>query len=262
MGIEKVASKSARIPRLWIDSPIAFEESPSIELPKRAAHHLLKVLRANEGSAIELFNGDGNNYRAILTKDGKKTNAVIQSVSANLCESALSTVLVQSISRGDRMDTSVQKCVELGITRIQPVYTKHSIPVLKGDRATRKQEHWQAIAISAAEQSGRSVVPEVLPACTLSQWLLEYWPILDVKGAQGWVLDPQSDLRLNANQLQQAKNQAILIGPETGLETSEIAAAVQAGFCAIRFGSRILRTETAGPAALTVIQALAGDLLA
>jgi len=262
MGIDKKSQKSARIPRLWLDSNIALEESSSVELPKRATHHLLKVLRATEGSTVELFNGDGNNYRAILANDGKKMQAVIQSIDVNRNESTLNTTLVQSISRGDRMDTSVQKCTELGVTRIQPVYTTHSIPLLKGDRAARKQDHWQAIAISAAEQSGRSVVPELLPACTLSQWLLEHWPNMHEQGAQGWVLDPKSEVSLSTNQLSSDKKQVILIGPETGLDPDEIMAAIQAGFTAIRFGNRILRTETAGPATLSVLQALAGDLLA
>jgi len=260
MSIEKKSSKRARIPRLWIDSPTELLENTSITLPKRAAHHLATVLRADDGSTIELFNGDGNNYRAAIEKHGKNVTAVIQSVSENLSESPLKSLLVQSISRGDRMDTSVQKCVELGVTQIQPVYTNHSIPALKGDRAQRKLEHWQSIAISAAEQSGRSVVPDVFQPCSLNQWLEKQWQALAAQGVQGWVLDPLAHQHLTENVVQTGKNQVILIGPETGLDPHEISNATQAGLSAIRFGKRILRTETAGPAVLTVLQTLAGDL--
>ncbi len=253
--------KSARIPRVWIEIELTTEQTP-IELPKRTAHHLLTVLRTDEGSQIELFNGDGNNYRAVLERQGKKLLASVQSISPNNTESSLQCTLVQSISRGDRMDTSVQKCVELGVTHIQPVYSKHSIPVLKGSRAERKHEHWQAIAISAAEQSGRSVVPDVFMPQPLNQWLKETWQQAMQTGAQGWVLDPLSEQSLNSHKIQRTQKQMILIGPETGLEPNEIEAATRSGFTSVRFGVRILRTETAGPAVLTALQTLAGDLLA
>lgn len=252
--------KSARIPRVWLDGGVAPKEQASIELPKRTAHHLLTVLRADEGSQIELFNGDGKNYHAVLERQGKKVLATVQSVSLNKTESPLQSMLIQSISRGDRMDTSVQKCVELGVTQIQPVYTRHSIPALKGLRAERKQAHWQAIAISAAEQSGRSMVPSISTPQNLTQWLKDFWPL--EANAQGWVLDPTSTQSLNANDIQSEQKQMFLIGPETGLEPDEIALAIDAGFSPIRFGARILRTETAGPAVLTALQTLAGDLLA
>ena len=172
---EKSNTKTARTPRLYIDASILKPDITFIELPKRAAHHLLTVLRTSDGSTVEFFNGDGKNYLGELEKNGKKLNAKIQAVATNPSESSLNSLLLQSISRGDRMDTSIKKCVELGINHIQPVYTTHSIPVLKGDRANNKQEHWQAIAISAAEQSGRSVVPEVLPAVNLQDWLQGPW---------------------------------------------------------------------------------------
>lgn len=256
--------KAARTPRVWFDGAIDAATCTEIELPKKTAHHLTTVLRADDGHTLELFNGDGNNYIATLKRAGKKVIAKIQSSAPNLNESPLSTLLVQSVSRGDRMDTTVQKCVELGISDIQPVYTRHSIPALKGDRANRKLEHWQAIAVSAAEQSGRSVVPKITPALPLAQWLQTHWPKEKDNLATGWVLDPESIQPLSmaaGNNSCVPNRHALLIGPESGLEPTEIDAAVNSGFNAVRFGRRILRTETAGPAVLCTIQALAGDLL-
>ena len=257
--------KIARTPRVWFNGPIDLQEPHNtIELPKQTAHHLTTVLRANDGHRLELFNGDGRNYSALLKRSGKKVFAHIQSVTVGSNESPLTTLLVQSVSRGDRMDTSVQKCVELGITQIQPIYTQHSIPVLKADRATRKLEHWKAIAISAAEQSGRSVVPQIHPPLPLVQWLESQWLMEKSNGMVGWVLDPSAEQTLNAASVQQTTEpagHAILIGPESGLESTEVNSAVASGFNATRFRGRILRTETAGPAVLCSIQALAGDLL-
>jgi len=255
----------ARTPRVWFNGPInQAEPNHTVELTQKTAHHLTTVLRADDGHTLELFNGDGNNYSALLKRVGKKVFAQIQSATPNLNESPLTTLLVQSVSRGDRMDTSVQKCVELGVTHIQPIYSHHSIPALKGDRAARKLEHWRAIATSAAEQSGRSVVPQVAEAMPLNQWLQTGWLEQKNNGMTGWVLDPTASQSLTVTRLHQATSptqHALLIGPETGLESTEVSAAIDAGFRATRFGGRILRTETAGPAVLCTIQALAGDLL-
>jgi len=237
--------KAARVPRVWVPETIAVDNDASstsnrLELPKRVAHHLLTVLRASDGDAIELFNGDGNN------------------------ESPLRTTLVQCISRGDRMDTSVQKSVELGVNEIQPLYSNFSVPVLKNDRALKKLEHWQAIAISAAEQCGRSHIPTVCVPQPLNKWLMASWPDCRASGTIGWVLDPTAQLNLAEScatlEAQAPTHHLILIGPETGLSNDEINTAVTAGFKAIRFGRRILRTETAGPAVLTALQTLYGDL--
>jgi len=163
------------------------------------------------------------------------------------------------------MDTSIQKSVELGVDEIQPVYSTHSIPALKGDRATRKLQHWQAIATSAVEQSGRSVIPTLQPAQPLSQWLTTTWPELKALGALGRILDPTATQRLIEEDRTDRSNinrYVILIGPETGFTSEEVEAVTREGFVAVRFGPRILRTETAGPAVLATLQALSGDLLA
>ncbi len=259
--MEHVGSDGAR--RVgWSTSSDSF--SP-IELPKHTTHHLLNVLRTNDNDAIELFNGDGNNYSATLQRQGKKAFAIVQSVRTNTSESTLKTVLVQSISRGEKMDASVRQSVELGVNAVQPVYTRHSIPELKGERGWRKLEHWQSIAVSAAEQSGRSCVPDIHPAMPLAHWLDTHWETLQQAGYSGWILDPTSDQNLTcANVCESAVSRfhAPIIGPETGLDPDEIAQAVAAGFMPVRFGPRILRTETAGPALLSALQAVAGDLLA
>ncbi len=264
------ANKTARHPRVWIEASVQpGDTGKTIELPKRSAHHLLKVLRAKSGDCIEAFNGDGHNYHATLSVQGKSLLATIQAVTENHSESSIQTLLVQSIARGDRTETSFQKSVELGVNAIQPIYTQHSIPPLKADRAARKAEHWQAIAISAAEQSGRSTVPYVHAASTLNTWLQETWPELRDNGYTGWVLAPSATRSFprpgpngHAGLNDPAAQHAVLIGPETGLTMDEIQSAVDAGLQAVRFGPRILRTETAGPAVLSTLQALYGDLLA
>jgi len=215
----------------------------AIELPKQSAHHLLNVLRV-----------------------GKRVFATIETKNPNPSESPLRATLVQSISRGDRMDRCVQKSVELGVHSIQPVYTHHAIPKLSQERAMRKLSHWQAIVVSAAEQSGRSHLPDVFAPQSLVEWLQTSWQEAKRGGAIGWVLAPSASIALGSAPVTKADAEKqphyILIGPETGLEPSEISAAVDAGFHAIRFGPRILRTETAGPAVLSALQTLFGDLLA
>ena len=137
-----------------------------------AANHAGKVLRMQAGEALELFNGDGNNYAAVIIEVGKKQLVVdIQSSSANPVESPLKLHLGQGISRGDRMDFAIQKAVELGVSEITPLFTERCGVKLDADRLEKKREQWQKIVISACEQSGRSVVPPVHQPVTLEKWL-------------------------------------------------------------------------------------------
>lgn len=206
------------------------------------------------GDHAVLFNGDGNDYLCELTFMNKsEVGAKVKSVSANTCESPLSITLIQAISSGDRMDFTIQKAVELGVTAIQPISSQRSVVKLSGERAEKRREHWQNVVISACEQCGRAVVPQVKPAISLTQWLgqsetAELRIILS-PGA------PQSlhDLEKPAGNIQ------LLIGAEGGLTEDEIELASKHQFIPIRLGNRILRTETAALSAISSIQTRWGD---
>jgi len=169
-------------------------------------------------------------------------------------ESPLALTLIQGVCRGERMDLVVQKAVELGAARILPVLTARSVPRLDGARAARRHAHWQAVAAAAAEQCGRAVVPEVAPPSPLREALAGA-----TLPAVRYLLDPAAGAGPRALPPLGAAA-ALLVGPEGGLTDGERAAAEAAGFRGLRLGPRILRTETAGLAALAVLQALHGDL--
>ena len=154
---------------MFVDSKLSIEKS--IILPKTTSHHLCTVLRLQAEDEVTLFNGDGNNYTARLTVAGKAAHVEISAVSKNEGESPLQLELIQGISRGDRMDTTLQKAVELGVKKIYPVLTDKSAVRLSGDRLEKKVQHWKAIVVSACEQSGRSHIPTLSEPQTLPNWL-------------------------------------------------------------------------------------------
>lgn len=236
--------------RLYL--PIAYHPGETVSLPAEAAHYLTRVLRLKVGDAVELFDGQGQAACATLTETGKKTASL--QIDA-LCppaqnESPLQTILVQGISRGERMDYTLQKATELGVSAIQPVFTERVEVKLKGDKLEKKRAHWQKLVISACEQSGRNVVPEVHLPVSLESWLQHFRP--------GLVLDPTATHSFS--QLQHAPEPLhILVGPEGGLTDEEVIHAQQTGLTPTRLGPRILRTETAGCALLAAAQARWGD---
>lgn len=243
-----------RIPRLYL--PGDYQAPQRLELTKEQVHYVVNVLRLKNEHPIEVFNGDGLQARSTLHITGKRSaDLQIETVETGQTESPLKTVLVQGISRGDRMDYSLQKAVELGITAIQPVFTERCEVKLKGDKLEKRRQQWQAIVISACEQSGRSVVPEVYPPQTAA----DFFNSLEA-GTYGLVLDPEADHRLRHLPCPE-KNQPLylLIGPEGGLSQTEVKQAVDQGFHAIQLGPRVLRTETAGPAVLAALQLQWGD---
>lgn len=245
-------NREARIPRFYQASPI--EPGEPIALEKRISHHLISVLRSRDDSQIILFNNDGTEYLCALSVQAKRATATLISQHESQTESPLHTTLVQAISRGSNMDTSIQKSVELGVNVIQPVYTRHSVPQLQGNRGEKKAAHWESVIISAAEQSGRSTLPELKPAIALQSYLDQ----LTVNHDElRWVLSPASAQQVFDTQ---AWSRAIvMIGPESGFDVDEVARITKAGFEERLLGSRILRTETAGPAAIAVLQTLYGD---
>lgn len=221
----------------------------------RQAHHVIHVLRLQAGAPLILFDGSGVEYPALIKRIDKSglTLTVTGRVAANR-ESPLDIVLAQGISSGERMDYTVQKCVELGVTAIQPLITQRSVVRLAGERAERRVAHWQSVSAAACEQCGRNVLAAVLPVQPLMKWLGE--PSSGVR----FLLSPQAaTTRLRDLAPPQGKI-TLLVGPEGGWNTQETDAALSAGFTPLALGPRVLRTETAAVAALAAMQALWGDV--
>jgi 16S rRNA (uracil1498-N3)-methyltransferase len=230
-----------------------------VMLPEAAAAHVARVLRLRPGARLVLFDGSGADFPAEISDvAGSRVRARIDERVEGLRESPLAVTLVQAVSRGERMDWTLQKATELGVRRIQPVFAARSVVRLDERQGERRLRHWQAVVASACEQCGRSVLPVVEPPLELARYL---------EGPRGEVLrlvlspDAATSIAAIAARLHgPVAGVELLIGPEGGLEAAEIAAATRAGFEAAGLGPRVLRTETAGIAALAVLQALAGDL--
>lgn len=210
-------------------------------------------MRAKINTGIILFNGDGFEYTATLLDENMKSCAVAVSDKVpTQRESKLRISLIQGISRNDRMDTCIQKSIELGVSAIIPVICERSTKKLTDNRADKKLSHWKKIIVSACEQSGRCVIPELQPVTSYLHTMQT------TRAGCKLILDPASTTGLN-----DIKNPGeeiyIIAGPEGGLTETEIALAYGMGFKGIHLGPRILRTETAGPACIASIQALWGD---
>ena len=222
-------------------------------LPERVYRHAIQVLRLKSGAVMQLFDGKGLEREAVLSLVEKRQAEVTLGAQIdNQSESPLPITLLQGVSRGEKMDFAIQKAVELGVTRIVPVLTQRSNVQLKGERAEKRYQHWQGVIESACEQSGRAWLPELAAISELSTVLQQQ------DAAVKLVLDPQADIGFS--QLHKPDALSLLIGPEGGLSDEEIQQAQQHGFIALRFGPRILRTETAALATLAVVQTLWGDL--
>jgi 16S rRNA (uracil1498-N3)-methyltransferase len=239
------------IPRFHCSSPIA--EAVQLELPPGAGHHAARVLRLKPGDQIVLFDGLGGEYEASIHQINK--NGVLVDVGkfhSTDRESELKICLAQGLASGDKMDTIIQKAVELGVARIQPLATRKSIVKLTDERAARRAQHWRQVVISACEQCGRNEVPEVLAVEEIGDWLGR-----DNAGSR-LVLAPEASRRI-AEFPDPNKEITLLVGPEGGLTDDEVKSALDLGYSPVRLGPRVLRTETAGLAALAAIQALWGD---
>lgn len=227
----------------------------SVQLSESAAAHATRALRLNVGDDAVLFNGDGFNYSCTLTEIKKSSvTAIVKSVTAVHNESPLNITLVQAISSGDRMDFTIQKAVELGVKNIQPISSKRSVVKLSGERAEKRTEHWQNIAISACEQSGRAYVPRVLAPTSLEQWLSHHPAVNNTR----ILLNPIGAVRLTDIAKPTGEIQ-LLIGAEGGLSQEEIGLASTHHFQSIVLGPRILRTETAALTAIAAMQLAWGD---
>ncbi|GLQ89723.1 16S rRNA (uracil(1498)-N(3))-methyltransferase [Dyella flagellata] len=243
-----------RTTRIHIDYPLTL--AAELLLPAQAAEHVARVLRMDVGDALTVFNGDGFDYAATLVRVSKREVIVrIDACEEIANESALRLTLAQAVARGEKMDLIVQKATELGVARIVPLFTERSEVKLDAARAEKRWQHWRAVAASACEQSGRGHIPEIMPAQVLQTWLED----LHGDGSQRLALLPEGTLRAREVRFGDAGG-LLVVGPEGGLGERDVAALREAGFQGLRLGPRILRTETAGLAALAALQALHGDL--
>ena len=231
----------------------ALSPGAHVDLPEPVARHAVRVLRLPPGAPMVLFDGRGGEYLAHIQRiERDRVVAELASWTEVERESPLQVTLVQALQAGDKMDFTIQKAVELGVSAIVPVDSRRSVLKLAGERAARRVAHWQGVAASACEQCGRNQVPIVAPLERLDQWLAR-----PADGALRLMLAPDAETTLAG--LAPAKQVQLLIGAEGGLDPQEEIAARQAGFQAVRLGPRVLRTETAGLAALAALQALWGD---
>ena len=237
------------MPRFYVDT--ALRAGMNCLLPEDGAHHAVHVLRVRAGDDITLFNGKGGEYAArIASIERLKVLVDVLAHRAIERESPLRIALLQGISSGERMDFTVRKSVELGVAEIQPLLAASSVARPKGERAAARHAHWQKVAIAACEQCGRNRIPIVHPPVAA----------LDYRGGVGTkiLLVPSAELRFSA--ACKAGNEfTIAAGPEAGFSADEQAAFADAGFVPARLGPRVLRTETAGVAALAALSALRGD---
>lgn len=242
-----------RLTRVYVDAPLVAGQRQLIE--GTAANHIARVLRLRAGDALTLFDGRGAEFAARI--DSFSKDSVLVDVQERLAadrESPLILTLAQGVSRGERMDWVIQKATELGTTRIVPVFTERSVVRLDDKQAGKKLQHWRGIAIAACEQSGRNRVPQMAAPVDLHHFL----QAAD-QSATRLLLSPTGASRLDDVSPSSAAI-TVLIGPEGGLSDNEHEAALAAGFRPIRLGPRILRTETAAIAALTLLQREFGDL--
>ncbi|MGV0950227.1 MAG: 16S rRNA (uracil(1498)-N(3))-methyltransferase [Azonexus sp.] len=231
----------------------ALSPGAHIDLPEPVARHAVRVLRLQPGAAVVLFDGRGGEYDARIERiERDRVVAALGAWRDVERESGLAVTLIQAVQAGEKMDYTVQKAVELGVSHIVPVDSRRSVTRLAGERAARRVAHWQGVAAAACEQCGRNQVPQLAPLEKLENWLAR-----PASGVLRLILAPDAEQALV--DLPPVTNVQMLIGAEGGLDPQEIVAAKQVGFKAVRMGPRILRTETAGLAALAAMQALWGD---
>ena len=243
-----------RLTRCFADLPLSV--GGNVALPDSVAAHLVRVLRLQQGDACVLFNGDGHDYAARLLSVGKReVLADIEAAQVIANESPLHLTLVQGIARGEKMDLILQKATELGVAAIIPVMAERTEVKLDAERTGKRMAHWCSVIVSACEQSGRAQLPALAPPATLAAAAGVLHGI-----ALKLILDPGGE-HLLSSLLAPADHQlAIAIGPEGGWSPRDRERLRAAGFTGLRLGPRVLRTETAGLAAIAALQSRFGDL--
>lgn len=239
-----------RIPRIYTSQPLS--EHTSIDLEEAPSHHLSKVLRMQVGRDLILFNGAGGEYTATINAISKKSVSIqLNAFAAENRQSPLALELAIGVSRGDRMDWVLQKATELGVTKITPLITERTEVKLSGERADKKLSHWQQTIISACEQCQRNIVPELCEPILFGEWITR------CNAELKFVLHHRDNKGLPHEKT--PGSVALLVGPEGGLSEEEITQALAEKFSALTLGPRVLRTETAPVAAISIVQYLWGD---
>jgi len=241
-----------RVPRVYLDADI--RPGQLLGLPAKQSNYLCKALRMQSGRELWLFNGRGGAWLCQIDEaDVKQAVVSVGEFDQDDHESPLQLELVIALSKGDRFEFVLQKATELGITRIQPMMTERTDVKLNTERLKKKHEHWQGILISACEQSGRNLVPDLLQVVGLEELLAR------PSAMTGILLDPQANQNLSS--LKQSENGfRLYIGPEGGFSEQELVLARNAGLLGVCLGPRVLRTETAPLAIISVLQSEFGDL--
>ena len=240
--------------RLYVTERLA--AGTELDLGEESARYLGRVLRLRVGDSVHVFNGDDGEWSATISRFGKnRVTLSVHDAVPNTAEPDLKVHLVQGISRGDRMDFVVQKATELGVDRVTPVLTDYGVVKLDGKRAGKRRLHWQRVAESACEQSGRVNPPRVDAPLPLNDWL----GTARAGDSTDLILAPGTGQPLT-NVGKPAAGLCLLVGPEGGFSEREYDDAAISGFEAVTLGPRILRTETAAVAAIAILQALWGDL--
>lgn len=241
------------ISRIYQSTPL--QPNSTIQLDTAATHHVARVLRANVGDKLIIFNGEGGEYEGSITHVDKKSVSIsINKFIERNPESPLELYLAQGISRGEKMDYTIQKAVELGVKKIFPILTERCNVKLDEERREKRLQHWRSIVIGACEQSGRTSIPELLPPQSLKSF------IENVQADWKFILAPEAPKTLKEFFLEKNLRVVLLIGPEGGLSNREIDLAMKKEFISLCLGSRVLRTETAAVTALSILQFYAGDL--
>lgn len=243
-----------RLTRVHVDAALA--PGTELALPENAAAHLTRVLRLTVGDECVLFNGDGRDHAArIVAVDKRGVRVAVADARAVDNESPLRITLLQGVARGEKMDLILQKATELGVTAIAPLWSQRSEVKLEGERATKRLAHWRGVVASACEQCGRARVPDVAAPVALAT-------ALDAVPGEGLrlILDPEGEFALNAITLASGEPVVLAVGPEGGWSAADREQLLGAGFRGLRLGPRILRTETAGLAAIAALQSRFGDL--
>ncbi|MDP1635076.1 MAG: 16S rRNA (uracil(1498)-N(3))-methyltransferase [Gallionellaceae bacterium] len=241
------------VPRFYCPPPLP--QNAHAELPPAAAHHASRVLRLRVGDAVQIFDGLGNALDATINAiSGKRVLLGNLQTFMGQQESGLHIVLAQAMCTADKMDWVVQKATELGVAEVVPVQTQRSVAKLSGPRAEKRTEHWRNVTVSACEQCGRNILPQLHAPQDLGTWLNEQ---RNTPGGK-YILLPGGASNLHSQPKPQGRA-TLLIGPEGGFTADEANVAQQAGFAPILLGPRVLRTETAAIAGIAALQTLWGD---
>ncbi len=246
------------MPRFYCPPPLP--SGALFELPADAAHHAFRVLRLRESDPVEIFDGLGNECHGTIVESSSKRVIVgeIAPVDENR-ESPLQVVLAQALTSSEKMDWIVQKATELGVAEIQPLNMERSVARLSAERAANRLEHWRQVAISACEQCGRNLLPQIHAPVDVMAWLQQMRSLPDESAAK-LILLPRNAASLHAQSTPQGKV-VLMIGPEGGFTEAESGTATNCGFSPIRLGARVLRTETAAVVGLAALQMLWGDFV-